>query len=103
MPKDDQASPSRQLSAETKFPLGQIVATSGIVAALTEQEIATAISRHAQGDWGDLCEDDCETNELALKQDLRLLSAYIIKPGTKIYVITEWDRSVTTVLLPEEY
>jgi hypothetical protein len=61
------------------------------------------LARHAQGDWGDLEQDDKAENESAPKDGLRLLSAYQLADGTKIWVITEADRSVTTILLPEEY
>ncbi len=61
------------------------------------------IFRHAAGDWGDLSAPDIKANAEALKEGTRLLSAYHLKDGTKLYVITEWDRSVTTALLPEEY
>jgi len=61
-----------------------------------------SLKRHASGDWGDLCQEDIKENELSLKEDFRLLSAY--KNGEeKIWIITEADRSATTVLFPEEY
>lgn len=60
------------------------------------------IQRHRQGDWGDLCDFDRKANDDALKHGDRILSAYTIV-GTKIWIITEWDRSITTVLFPEEY
>jgi hypothetical protein len=59
--------------------------------------------RHALGDWGDLCDEDRQSNSEALADDLRILSAYRLSDGTKIWIITEADRSGTTVLLPEEY
>ena len=59
--------------------------------------------RHIAGDWGDVDEQDRSENELSLTHGFRLLSAYTLKTGTKIWIITEADRSVTTVLLPEEY
>jgi hypothetical protein len=65
--------------------------------------LACFIRRHVQGDWGELCADDVQENEFSLQNWLRLLSAYRLKDGTKIWVITEADRSATTVLLPEEY
>ena len=61
------------------------------------------IFRHAAGDWGDLSTVDQKLNAEALKEGTRLLSAYHLKDGTKIWLITEWDRSATTALLPEEY
>jgi hypothetical protein len=59
--------------------------------------------RHARGDWGDLSSEDKLANKRALEEGTRLLSAYHLKTGQKIWIITEWDRSATTVLLPEEY
>ena len=85
------------------FRLGRILATANAVASLTEDDITTAIRRHAVGDWGDLKEDDRQANARSLKEGLRLLSCYHSRNGIKFYVITEADRSMTTILLPEEY
>ncbi len=87
------------------FPLGQMVATPGALEALaqTGQDAFEFIRRHQQGDWGDLCEDDKQENEFSVDKDLRIFSAYRLKDETKIWVITEADRSATTVLLPSEY
>jgi hypothetical protein len=87
------------------FALGQIVATPGILSALerNSQTPAEFIGRHLLGDWGTLCPEDRMANEEALSQGLRLLSAYPLHDGERIWVITEADRSVTTALLPEEY
>jgi hypothetical protein len=86
-----------------KFPLGEIVATSNAVSNLTNLDILLALSRHVRGDWGDLDVEDKEANERALLGGTRLFSAYHALNGTKFWIITEWDRSVTTVLLPEDY
>ncbi len=86
-----------------KFNLGQVVATPGSLEELSREEIANALRRHASGDWGDLSKDDKEENELALKAGYRILLVYKSGKGGKFLVITEADRSVTTVLLPEEY
>lgn len=88
-----------------KFELGRVVATPGVLEALQDAEVEalTYLLRHAQGDWGDLCKDDLEENELSLAHGYRLLSAYHLPDLTKIWIITEADRSVTTILLPEEY
>lgn len=59
--------------------------------------------RHVNGDWGDLDDEDKKENELSVKEGFRILSAYELDTGVKLWVITEWDRSVTTILLPEEY
>jgi hypothetical protein len=87
------------------FALGQVVATPGALAALEDagQNPGEFLQRHVTGDWGDLDEHDRNENELALRQGLRLLSAYQTTKGVRLWVITEWDRSVTTLLLPEEY
>jgi len=87
------------------FPLGQTVITPGALDAISkaEQHPEDFLARHLSGDWGELCEGDKEANQDALEQGLRLLSAYRTTAGTKLWVITEADRSVTTLLLPEEY
>lgn len=85
------------------FQPGAIVATVGALHAATGQQIAAILARHLSGDWGDLGESDKKANEAALKHGDRLFSSYEIAPDTKLYVITEWDRSVTTVLTPDEY
>ena len=86
-----------------KFDLGRIVATSNAVSQLSSGEILAALRRHAVGDWGDLCEEDRLENERSLVHGWRLFSVYSSAAGTRFYVITEADRSVTTILLPEEY
>ena len=85
-----------------RFPLGQLVITRAASGRLTPEEIADAIVRHARGDWGDLSPDDAAANELALREGFRLLSAYG-RGDRRFWVITEADRSVTTVLMPEDY
>jgi hypothetical protein len=88
-----------------KFPLGQIVATPSALQALQAvgQEPLEFLQRHASGDWGELCEEDKQENEFSLKQGFRILSAYRLSDGTKLWIITEADRSATTLLLPSEY
>jgi hypothetical protein len=61
------------------------------------------LARHVTGDWGELEDEDRAANEAAVAEGTRLLSAYTVASGEKLWVITEWDRSVTTFLLPEEY
>ncbi len=87
------------------FCWGQIVATPGALEALrvNEQTASEFLIRHVRGDWGCLCAEDKQANDEALADDLRILSAYRLNDGVRIWVITECDRSVTTVLLPEEY
>ena len=89
----------------SKFPMGQVVATPGALNALsrTAQSPLTLLDRHAHGDWGELSEADRQENEFSLREGFRLLSAYRLTDGTKIWIITEADRSATTILLPEEY
>ena len=91
--------------ARSKFPLGRIVATPGAIAALkaANEHPLTLLKRHAWADWGDLHQFDRDANELALRQGLRILSAYVLSTGEWIWIITEADRSATTLLLPEEY
>ena len=86
-----------------KFPLGEVVITSNANAVLDRRDVDQALARHRAGDWGDLCAADARENELSLRQGLRLLSVYHAVDGTKFWVITEADRSATTILLPEDY
>ena len=88
-----------------KFPLGHIVATPGALAALQEAQDSfwPYLQRHSEGDWGEVNARDAAENELSLRDGFRLLSAYSVTSGIKIWVITERDRSATTILLPEEY
>jgi len=87
------------------FPSGRLVATPSALALLeqTNKLPVEFLSRHLRGDWGDLDEEDKTENELSLKYGLRLLSSYQVSESEKLWVITEADRSVTTLLLPEEY
>lgn len=85
-----------------KFQPGTIVATVGALHIASNEQIADLLSRHLSGDWGDLDPPDARANEHALKHDLRILSSYNVGDN-KLWIITEWDRSQTTVLTPEEY
>ncbi len=87
-----------------KFKLGNIVITSGCLNWMSANAIDPLpfYRRHASGDWEDLSDEDKQLNERALETGERLLSVYSLR-GQKLYVITEWDRSVTTMLLAEEY
>ena len=87
----------------TGFPLGQTVITRGALASLDNEAIQKALQRHASSDWGGVCEEDWSANDQALQDGTRLLSSYVSKSKQKFWVITEADRSATTVLLPEEY
>jgi hypothetical protein len=83
--------------------LGQTVATPAILQELDAAEIAEALRRHATGDDGVLDDEDKEANRLARAEGHRVLSAYLSKQGQKFWIITEWDRSATTILFPREY
>jgi hypothetical protein len=87
------------------FPLGEVVITSNALDYLNEQNYngLDLLKRHHSGDWCDLCDEDKEMNDDAVKskQD-RIVSAYMVD-GVKLYVITEWDYSVTTILLASDY
>jgi hypothetical protein len=85
------------------FELGVVVATPGAILDFGPALIAELLCRHAAGDWGDLdAHDRCE-NERALKTGARLFSSYAVGPQNKLWIITEADRSSTTILLPSEY
>jgi hypothetical protein len=88
-----------------RFPLGQTVATPGALAALEEnhQGVQSYLARHQAGDWGDLDAADRTENDRAVTNGDRILSAYRLPDATRIWVITEADRSSTCILLPEEY
>ena len=88
-----------------RFNPGQVVATPGALDALrtTGENAVHFLSRHLRADWGDLDEADRQANDHALTNQGRLLSAYHLRDGTKIWIITEWDRSSTCLLLPSEY
>ena len=91
------------LISTPKFPLGQTVITANANAVLPELDVVIALQRHHSGDWGEMDDHDRETNENGLRNGDRLVSIYKSVRGQKFYIITEWDRSVTTVLLPEDY
>jgi hypothetical protein len=88
-----------------RFSLGHLVATPGALRALASagQEARDFLARHQTGDWGDLDDEDKRENDLSLQHGFRILSSYHTRTGTKVWVITEGDRSVTTILLPEDY
>ena len=88
---------------DNKFPLGQTVITPNALGRLRPDEVLGAIKRHAAGDWGEVCPEDRAENELSLREGFRLLSVYHSAAGEKFWIITEADRSATTVLMPEDY
>ena len=87
------------------FPLGQVVATPGALAALerAQQPASCFLARHATGDWGTLDPEDVAENEYSMFHGFRLLSNYVTAANEKLWIITEADRSATTLLLPDEY
>lgn len=86
-----------------KFELGRVVATPNALETVNDEDIRAALLRHAAGDWGGVCEEDRQENERSLIEGFRLLSVYHDRAGTKFWIITEADRSSTTVLRPEDY
>jgi len=87
------------------FPHGRAVATPGVLAVLSLAGVApeALLGRHVRGDWGELCEEDRRMNAEALSTGGRLLSAYALPDGPRVWIITEADHSATTLLLPHEY
>ena len=94
-------------AAAIRFTPGQVLATSALISALEKQDgdhnvIHSLLARHLQGDWGTVCAEDKRTNEYALKNGERILSRY--EHGEiSIYIITEWDRSYTTIMRVQDY
>lgn len=92
----------------SKFELGNIVATKGVYDKYASDKtfyyfVATSLTRYAGCDWGDTCEDDKKLNDSSVKEGERILAVYNYDEETTIWIITEWDRSVTTILFPYEY
>ena len=85
------------------FRLGKLVSTPNALRQLLQADILTALQRHQAGDWGDVDDHDRQANDQALTDETRLFSVYHTAAGIKFWVITEADRSVTTVLMPEDY
>jgi len=85
--------------------LGQIVGTPAATDLLVSKGIAisTLLNRYTAGDWGDLCADDMKQNDKAIEEGTRILASYDLGDEDKVWIITEWDRSVTTLLLPSDY
>ena len=92
--------------SQPRFRAGQLVMTAGVNDLVQRGALNPVpyLRRHLDGDWGDLCDEDRQQNDAALKSgEARLFSSYQVTPDLKLWIITEWDRSVTTLLLPEEY
>jgi predicted transcriptional regulator with HTH domain len=90
------------MSAAT-FQIGRLLATPGVLEKVPHEEMLIALSRHVHADWGDVDAEDKKENDVSLNEELRLVSVYHTQTGVKFYIITEADRSVTTVLLPKEF
>ncbi len=86
-----------------RFDLGRLTITRGALAELEQKDVLAALQRHVTGDWGDVDKEDWEANEQSLREGTRLVSVYHSSAGEKFYIITEHDRSLTTILLPSEY
>lgn len=82
---------------------GHLVATPAVLDAVPRSELLATFQRHMRGDWGDVCEADWKKNDQALTHGEQMLSAYCAENGTKFWIVTEGDRSYTTILLPSEY
>lgn len=95
---------TKTLSPIPLFPLGQVVATPAVLTHLTAHGISAReyLQRHQHGDWGDVPPEDAVENEFAIHNQLRILSSYAIE-GERVWIITEADRSATTILHPDEY
>ena len=103
-------SPLKEVNDMSKFELGTIVVTRGVGDLMAAKEefrlfVAVSLMRYAEGDWGSVCTEDAVLNEEALEYGERLLGSYEYRsnPDWKIWIITEYDRSVTTILFPSEY
>ena len=90
-------------AGKTRFASGDVYSTPGAITAVNSVESSLALIRHLQGDWGELDDEDKSANEHALEHGGRLVSAYTTVSGTRFWIITEADRSATTILLPSEY
>jgi len=103
--QNDSASDAERPRRVVYVPLGRVLATPGALRALAlaRADGAAYLARHASGDWGDLDAEDWTANDRALPGDERLLSAYRLPNGERLWIITEADRSATTLLLPDEY
>lgn len=96
------------ISIKPEFGIGDLVMTCGVAEMYDEdrkfnQFVNTSFNRYIQKDWGDTCEEDVERNDYAVNHEERLLAVYKFSDDITIWIITEWDRSVTTILFPDEY
>ena len=94
------------LASQARFSPGQVVMTAGVDELVRQGRLDPTpyLRRHFHGDWGDLDDSDRRQNDAALKSgEDRLFSSYQVTRDLKLWIITEWDRSITTLLLPSEY
>ena len=100
MPRNPERSEAAPL-----FDLGQLLATPGALDELAQSgdRPEPYVRRHVTGDWSEMAPEDQEQNRAAVREGNRVFSSYALRNGHKLWIITEWDRSVTTLLLPEEY
>lgn len=92
-----------QDSTKPLFLIGNLFATPNAISQVSNDEIQAALARHQKGDWGEVCKEDRLANNVAVVNETRILSAYKTSKGKKFWIITEADRSSTTVLMPEDY
>ena len=105
-PNDSSPASRHKVDAGTPlFALGQVLATPGALELLETHQLTALpfVLRHVSGDWGDICAEDRQANTDALQYGYRLMSVYVISKAERLWIITEADRSSTTLLLPEEY
>ncbi len=102
-PRNAHGAVSAERGPGERFALGHVVATPSVLKVVSHDDVRIALQRHAGGDWGEVCTEDRGANDEALRCGARLLSVYTGASGVAFWVITEADRSATTVLLPRDY
>lgn len=92
-------------TTKKRFALGRVFITPGAKSSFdeTQESPLDFIYRHVQGDWGDISPEDAKENEFSVQKGFRIMSSYKLNNGVRIWIITEADRSYTTILLPSEY
>ena len=101
-----QPTKQRYIAADhPRFQLGQILSTPGALKVMADNDVdpLSLVQRHVRGDWGVVCSSDGRANEDAVQYGDRVLSSYLMKSGAVVWVLTEFDRSTTTFLLPSDY
>lgn len=104
-PNDSSPAAHDKAAGTPLFALGQVLATPGALELLETHQLTALpfVLRHVSGDWGDICAEDRQSNADALQYGYRLMSVYELSKTERLWIITEADRSSTTLLLPEEY